>query len=238
MSERSRVAASSVQLALVTLAISGIALSATVAGRAWIVALAVQTLVIWNMWSFAPAAPFSRKLLSCVPMAVASGAALWAWEPVLAPSPLLAGPAAGVALAAVLSGFLVLNVYRARDFLAQPELVEFLQPDMNRTVALAETSYLVLGAIAEELMFRAFPALFLADPAAFFALAVGSFVLVHHINPWSPRTIDPLRLAEHVAMAVLLTLIFMGFGLGWAILAHVLYNLTARCYYATYLLHR
>ena len=29
---------------------------------------------------------------------------------------------------------------------------------------------------------------------------------------------------------------FLGFGLGWAILAHTLYNLTARSFYAAYLI--
>ena len=236
MSQQSRIASPVAHLLLVALSLAAIALAPLPAARAWIIVLAVQIALIWNMWRFAQDAAITRKLVSCVPIMAGAAIAMQFWPYQLSvPVELSALPVA-MALAAAMVGFFGLNLYRSRAFFAEPELVEFVQPHMNKPLARAEIVHMLVAPAAEELMFRAFPATFFTDLPSYAVFSISTFILVHYINPWSARKINPLGLLEQVAMAALLTLIFLGFGLGWAILAHTLYNLTARSFYAAYLI--
>lgn len=117
-------------------------------------------------------------------------------------------------------------------------MIAFVVPGVNLGMARAEAAYILLAPIAEELAFRHFPAQVFPGIGPYLVIAVGAFVASHYINPWQGGRIELARGLEQLAMAVVLTLAYLGFGLLWAILAHVLYNLTARGFYVSYLVRR
>ena len=203
----------------------------------WVAMMAVQTVVIWNMRRWVEQMPLLKKLLSTLPMILGTLIAVLVFPPQLAPTA-TGNTWLALGLALVVLTFAGANLRRSIDFIRNPEMIAFVVPGVNVRMARAESAYILLAPVAEELAFRHFPALVFSTPGPYFVFAVGAFVASHYINPWQAERISVTRILEQLAMAVALTLIYLSFGLLWAILAHFLYNLTARGFYVSYLVRR
>lgn len=230
----SRWADGSAHLLLLTTATLIIAAGPALPLVAWVLVLALQTVFVWNMRRYIEHMLVVKKLVSTLPMILGT---VWAAEifPVR-----LAFESGDLWLASCLGfvsvAFVGLNLYRSLDFIRSPEMIGFLVPSVSPRLAWAEVTYIILAPIAEEMAFRHFPALIFDELWSYLVVSIVAFVASHYVNPWQSSKIGMARILEQVVMAVLLTAVYLSFGLVWSILIHFLYNLCARGFYVSYLI--
>lgn len=225
-------------LLLLTAAAMMVAAAPALPLATWVAVLTVQTVIIWNMRRFVEKMPLLKKLLSTLPMILGSLLAVLFFPPQLKTGLTPGSPWLALGLGVVVLAFTVANLRRSIDFIRNPEMIAFVVPGVNYEMARAEAAYILLAPIAEELAFRHFPALVFSASGPYLVIAIGAFVTSHYINPWQGARFGVARILEQTAMAAVLTLTYLGFGLIWAVLAHVLYNFTARGFYVSYLVKR